>query len=308
MALNIVGAGMAGLLAANLLHRHQPVVYEKAKALPNNHSAVLRFRTPTIGEVLNIPFRKVTMIKDIVPYSNNVVADALAYSFKNSGVRRSDRSITAGRVVADRWIAPSDLVSRMATDLKFFFDWDFDFKLPGPTISTIPMPMLMAALDYPQHKRPDFGSRPGLNIKARLKDTDAYVTLMVPNPNIAFSRVSITGNELIVEVPNLISVDENWMKEIAQHNLEEALEILDIQDQDAMSTIKWSMQTYAKIDPIDDDVRKDFIHWATDQHGIFSLGRYATWRPGLLLDDLVQDIQLIERWLSKGRYALARHR
>ena len=60
---------------------------------------------------------------------------------------------------------------------------------------------------------------------------------------------------------------------------------------------------------IDEELRKDFIYWATDKHNIFSLGRFATWRPGLLLDDLVKDIRLIDKWIDRGdRYALARVR
>lgn len=44
----IIGAGMAGLLAANLLHRFNPTVLEKAPSLPNNHAALLRFRSDEI--------------------------------------------------------------------------------------------------------------------------------------------------------------------------------------------------------------------------------------------------------------------
>lgn len=55
-------------------------------------------------------------------------------------------------------------------------------------------------------------------------------------------------------------------------------------------------QTYAKILPIEEGLRKDFIYWATKEHDVYSLGRFATWRPGLLLDDLVKDIQKIEKW------------
>lgn len=68
--------------------------------------------------------------------------------------------------------------------------------------------------------------------------------------------------------------------------------------------------TYAKALPIDDDVRREFISWATDNFNVFSLGRFATWRPALLLDDLVNDIRLIDRWLDKParRYAINRSR
>jgi hypothetical protein len=47
--------------------------------------------------------------------------------------------------------------------------------------------------------------------------------------------------------------------------------------------------------------------WATDNYNIFSLGRFATWRPGLQMDDLVQDVRKIEGWFS-NRYELQKHR
>ena len=63
-------------------------------------------------------------------------------------------------------------------------------------------------------------------------------------------------------------------------------------------------QKYAKIQPIDETARKQFLAWATDNFNIFSLGRFATWRPGLLLDDLVQDVQRIEKWAFADRYSM----
>ena len=56
-------------------------------------------------------------------------------------------------------------------------------------------------------------------------------------------------------------------------------------------------QKFGKIYPIDDHLRKSFIVWASDNYNIYSLGRFATWRP-LLLDDLVADIQRIESMIE----------
>jgi large conductance mechanosensitive channel len=44
---------------------------------------------------------------------------------------------------------------------------------------------------------------------------------------------------------------------------------------------------------------------ATINYGVYSLGRFATWRAGLLMDDLVQDVQKIDRWIGAGNYAVA---
>lgn len=306
MTIHIVGAGMAGLLAANMLRHRDPIVHEVQPSLPNNHSAVLRFRTSAVGDILNIPFKKVQMIKDHVPW-RNVVADALAYSFKNNGKYRSDRSITAGQTTADRWIAPPDLIQRMAERLDIEYGKSFDFQISSygahiPIISTLPMPILAEALHY-EWKTTDvlFNSVPGLNIKATIADCDAYISLLVPDPEIPFSRISITGNEMIVETTNY----GQDLPDIEIVHRAATLIGLDY----SYSDIRSYPQKYAKITPIDDDIRKEFMHWATVHHNIYSLGRFATWRPKLLLDDLIQDIRKIDKWLgSSSKYDTARDR
>lgn len=304
MTLVIVGAGMAGLLAANMLRHRDAVVHEAQTKLPNNHSAVLRFRSPIVGDTLNIPFKKVTMIKAHVPW-RNPVADALQYSFKNTGTYRSDRSITSGTQVAERWIAPPDLITQMAQRVDVKLDSKFeDFGAAGfdPVISTIPMPALMQLLNYPHTDRFSFYSVPGVNIRAIVPNCEAYISLLVPDPDLPMSRISITGNELIVECLNQSRTDKTNDDDI----LDASIELLGLPGN--LDNITSSVQRYAKITPVNDDLRKDFMFWATDQFGIFSLGRYATWRPNLLLDDLVNDVRLIDRWITQGRYSIARHR
>lgn len=313
MTISIIGAGMAGLLAGNMLKKFSPQIYEAQKILPNNHSAVLRFRTPVVGDVLNIPFERVTMIKTVAPWKNPV-ADALAYSYKNTGALRSDRSILAGTVVGDRWVAPPDLITRMAEGIEFNFEYDFNTKRDtigyGTIVSTLPMPVLMAILDYPDRGKIEFKSTPGVNIKLTVPDCDAYVSVLIPDPKCPVSRISITGSEVIFEMPNTVMIGD-IDDEIPYDGLMAALDkYLGLR----LSPLDWntaraSQQKYAKIAPIDNDRRRDFMFWATDKYQIFSLGRYATWRPGLLLDDLVQDLRLIERWIRTGnKYEIARHR
>ena len=298
--LEVVGAGMAGLLAANMLYRHQPVVFERQSALPHNHSAVLRFRTGTVGDVLGIPFKRVTMIKASATWSNPV-ADALAYSFKVTGQYRSDRSITAGTVTDTRYVAPPGLIKRMAEQIlpnSIRFNHVYAFtKKEQAVISTIPMPTLMKALNYPHHTT--FRYQSGRNIHATIEDADAYVSLMVPDPTNPISRISITGNEAIIE-----AVDTHWSP---AGIIESAAALLGI-PQAKFHNIAEHKQQYQKIVPIDDEARKRFMFYATDQWGIFSLGRFATWRPGLLLDDLVKDVQKISGWLTSGRYDIALNR
>lgn len=298
----IVGAGMAGLLAANMLRKHNPTVIEKNDQLPNNHSAVLRFRTSVVGDTLGIQFKKVNMIKTAVPW-RNPIADSLMYSFKNTGVRRSDRSINTGLVSETRFIAPPDLIPQMVGGIpnnKICLRYNFtaeDVVNKRSIISTLAMPVLMEILKY-QDPTLNFIHRTGINVQAKILNCDAYVSLLVPDPAHGFSRLSITGDQLFVEVHNIERTDNQIIQEVS--------ELLGIPEKD-FTDVKSKKQSYAKINPVEDGARKKFIHWATVTHNLYSLGRYATWRPGLLLDDLVNDIRLIDRWISeKSHYDVAK--
>lgn len=301
--IKIVGAGMAGLLAANLLRsRDEVVVYERQSALPHNHSAVLRFRTPLVGEVLGIPFRKVTVIKSVERW-RNAAADSLAYSLKCLGMMRTDRSIARGEEVVERWIAPPDLVERMArgVDVRYGVDFNYDLESGDGVriISTIPMPVLMGVLRYPDILRTKFRWVPGVNVRAKLKKTDAYVSLSVPSPDLLFSRVSITGDELIVEVPGIEYherlLNGSWAGLIAQ----EAAALLGVNL--ISGSVEVRGQAFSKIVPIEEEERRRFLFWCSTIEGhCWNLGRYATWRPGLLLDDLINDVRVITRLMDDG--------
>jgi hypothetical protein len=296
----IIGAGMAGLLAARMLAHYKPVVWEAQDKLPNNHSAVLRFRTSLVGDVLGIPFRKVPMIKDVAPW-RNPVADALAYSYRNTGEYRSDRSITRGLVVEERYIAPPDLIEQMAEGVTIHYNRAFAPPVAGvPIISTIPMPVMAQLFQYDWDA--EFIYKGGQTITALISNCDAYVSLMFPGPEV-FTRISITGNQLIIEVPDdKVELDEYTVAT-------RAAEHLGIKVSDLYGITEPRKTRYNKIVPIGDEERKSFMFWLTSKHSIYSLGRYATWRPGLLLDDLVKDIRLIDGWIRRSsNYDVALHR
>jgi len=168
-------------------------------------------------------------------------------------------------------------------------------------LSTIPMPALAKALEYPRKIEWDYST--GVNIKARIKNCDAYVSLLIPDPSVLFSRVSITGDELIIEFPRQATMEgHDWDEEVnsaIRIAAQFAIQELGIDQKGEVSDIKVYNQKYSKILPIDEHERKNFIHWASSITGkAWQLGRYATWRPNLLLDDLVNDVRTIDRWMS----------
>jgi len=294
----IVGAGMAGLLAANMLRNLSPVIVERQPELPHNHSAVLRFRSNVVGDVLNIPFRRVSLVKAVQPW-RNPVADALAYSRKCLGLYLSDRSPTLSARVetVERFIAPSNLIERMAAraDITYNAPYDFD-KSEEKVVSTIPMPHLMDALHYQPAIPINFRWRQGINIRAVLKNCDAFASITVPDPDLIYSRVSITANELIVECPGEFGNEEIEANMPAL--LEQATELLGL-DADDIETFEWRRQAFSKIAPIEESARRRFIHWASSVTGkAWQVGRFAIWKPGLLLDDLVGDIRLVSGWMT----------
>lgn len=313
----VVGAGMAGLLAANMLKQtgRLNTVIEAQPDLPNNHSAVLRFRTRTVADTLGIEFRKVKVIRAVHGKSSNAIADAVAYSVKTNGTIRSDRSIAEiDGTTVDRYIAPPDLIKQMFD--RVASDVVFDRPLVGTHInpigyiSTIPMVSLARSLGEQEFADAnDFSSIQGINVEVELDQSDAFFSLYVPSPHIPFSRVSVTGNRMTVEISEFC----DWAKDIETEDTigfrPEAIDRMEIatwaaslcgiNKEQFLDWPKAKAQDYSKIRPIDDRARKSFIMRMSDKFGIYSLGRFATWRPGLLLDDLVNDVKVIQS-LSSG--------
>ena len=304
---------MAGLLAGGMIRNQKVTVYEAAKNLPNNHSAVLRFRSSIVGDVLGIEFKSVQMMKTVHPWKNPV-ADNLAYSLKCNGKATLRSIITADSALSVRYIAPMNLIKLMSDRINGTIEFGRNvtaamIKSAGTSvISTIPMPTMMELLSY--HDRPNFNYVNGFNVTAIVKNMDAYASVYVPDPAVGFNRVSATGDRLTVEysLPDKSNTD---ISEIAENlnanpsNIEnianKAASYIGISTPD-FEKITVSVQKYSKILPIDEGVRRRFIMWASEQHNVYSLGRFATWRPGLLLDDLVNDVRTIQRINAGGIY------
>jgi len=291
--IDIVGAGMAGLLAAAMLRKKCNGVFESQKGLPNNHSAVLRFRSSVVADTLNIPFKKVMAIKSVEAW-RNPIADAMAYSRKTNGTATMRSVLTASPEPQERFIAPPDLLRQMAeligSPVEFGQDYPFWAFRDRPIISTIPMPMLMSILGY-EFDPTDFNSRAGTNVIVSLEDCDAYCSLYVSDPTFPAARISITGNQLVAECYN------GW-KPVDEFKFAEQCAAKMGLHTSQISRVEVKQQKYAKILPMPEDKRRRFVMWASEEHGIYSLGRFATWRPGLLLDDVVNDVRVIQRLIE----------
>lgn len=298
----VAGAGLSGLIAASMLREEVSAVFEVQSSVPNNHAALLRFRSGIVGDATGIPFAPVRVMKAIHE-PINPVRDAIDYSVKVTG-KPSVRSIVSARgEIEERWIAPDDFIARLAEQSypKLCFDAGVSFATEGsraPIISTAPMPSLMKALEYPNP--PAFESRDGWVVTAELTGVDVCATLYYPRNFVGY-RTSVTRGRLIVEGVSkgpVASIESGgWAIRDARDIAEAAATHLGLAGFLDIETATLKPQRYAKILPIAEEERRRFLMWATDRFNIYSLGRFATWRPGLMLDDLVNDVRTIQKMI-----------
>jgi len=300
----IFGAGLAGLLSARRLWSYHPIIFEKQKVIPNNHSALLRFRTNDVGEAISLLFKKVNVYKGVLCDDGKTITntptirDFNSYSIKSTGYALERSIINTNHTI--RYIAPDNFIEQLVDRSTIECERDCDIFLRArnqetigrgvPIISTIPMPELMRILEYPLPPR--FVTRPIWTVNCLLRNVVVYQTLYVPYGDDEPYRVSITGKRLTIELA--FEPPEGSTLDFIDQYLDILFGSNDIQVLD----ITTRKQPYGKIVPIDEHERKKFILWATDKFNIYSLGRYATWRQ-ILLDDVLKDISVIQRFIEQ---------
>ena len=308
----IVGAGLSGLIAASMLRDQVDSIWEKQKTIPNNHSALLRFRSSVVGDAVGIPFKKVKVIKAVEKYGNDV-ADAISYSLKCTGKAELRSIIKSSSEIEERYVAPDDFIQRLAKQVesKVIYNESLNiggaYPVPGASIiSTIPMPILMDILGW--ENKPEFDYMPGTVITCDLPENiDIYATVYFPSPRMIPYRASITGRHLMIEISGKF-LDEGPASRFSIMDTLNAFGFgADIKEF-VLDNYFVKEMTYAKITPIDESIRKRFILWASEHHNIYSLGRFATWRPGLLLDDIVNDVRVIQRLAGGDKAAVYKAR
>jgi hypothetical protein len=306
-SVHIYGAGMAGLLTANMLRRYNVFLYDAQPSLPNNHEALLRFRTSAVEEATNIPFRKVRVLKAIK--RDNLEAScsldlANLYSYKVTGevMTRSVLNLDP----CERYIAPPTFIGMMASMLRgdplyntpLTMERIIERDKSIPIISTIPMPVLMKIVGWPQP--PQFNYRTVWTITATLARpaTDVYQTIYYPKPRDPYYRASITGDRLIIESMHDLSGLDLWRYADAVG--------MDFGLVDArFDNIQLHTQPYGKLLPIAEEERRAFILAMTNTYNVYSVGRFATWRQ-ILMDDVVEDVRKVEHFI-RTRDNYSRH-
>ena len=291
----ILGAGLSGLIAAAV--NPQAKVFEAATRDAQSHRAVLRFRTPSVGEAVGIEFRKVRVHKNIWvdgEFKQPSVQLSNLYSYKVTG-GYYDRSIWNVEPV-DRYIAPQDFILRLIDQVGDRIEWETPVtELPAarPIISTIPMKKALELVGVGLPSQIEFNHSPIRVQRFRVRNSDVFQTIYYPSHNTAAYRASLTGDLLIVESvddPKYRSVDLDDI--FRSFGIRSELEIIDANHR----------QSYGKIAPIDEPSRRFAIEFLSHNYGIYSLGRFATWR-NILLDDVLHDLSVIKKLINSDSYS-----
>lgn len=296
--MRIVGAGLAGLLAAHAWPQAQ--VFEAQSEPLAAHKALLRFRGEAVSQLTGIEFRKVTVRKGIWVdgvFVQPSIQNANWYAQKVTGELVSDRSIWNLDPV-QRYIAPESFYQQLVEAVGKRITWgaEFDWGSCSPTnpiISTAPLPVVLKGIGSSASAAGRF-LRAGIVVRRyRVAHADVFQTLYYPSQLTSTYRASITGSLLIVEeMEHRDGAGPMPLDEIAGSFGIDVKRLLPIE------SVK---QHYGKIVPLEDALRKPLLHRLSVERGIFSLGRFATWR-NILLDDVVADIAVIRRLLKLGNY------
>lgn len=290
--MNIIGAGLTGLIAAYAFK--DAVIHEYLKE-PRVHKAVLRFRTEEVSKLTGIPFRKVLVHKAVSEGGGFVTPNLRHmnhYSLKVAG-GFYDRSI-GNLEPSVRYIAPLDFHQQMLDHHKdrIFFGSDVPLtEMTTPVISTLPLNVLVDKFKLDaQLPKEALHSNPIYVTTVDVSHCDLYQTIYFPELSNPVYRASVTGNQIIIES----------MLTIGRTRIEDTIETFGISGGWSITSLNFE-QKIGKFNPLEENYRKQLMYDITSALGIYSLGRHATWRK-ILLDDVVNDIQRIESMLKTSAY------
>jgi hypothetical protein len=292
----IIGAGLTGLIAAHAWPR--AALLERAPGPAPAHAALLRFRTDTVAALTGIEFRPVKVRKGIWTGGKFVepsIREANMYAQKCMGRLDSGERSIWNLAPADRFIAPEDfyerLIENVGSRIRFGMDATAQPEsiLGSPVVSTIPLAFMAQVADI----KHTLGLRrsPISVTRFRLPNTDLHQTIYFPSNKHNCYRASITGSLLICEHAGVP----------ASPYLEDIWQAFGLRS-DAVDELPPVNQQYGKIAPEPDDgQRRKLLFDITEKLGVYSLGRFATWR-NVLLDDVVHDITVIKRMMRGNSY------
>lgn len=290
----IIGAGLSGLIAAHAFPHAE--IIESADKAHAAHAALLRFRSAAVSHLTGIEFQQVTVRKGIWhdgAFREPDIRLANLYSQKILG-RIESRSVWNLEAVT-RYIAPPRFYEMMLENVGNRVRWGtavekFDSST-GPIISTIPMPDALGLAGI-SHEGVDFARAPIMVFRFHVPCSSVYQTVYFTDPALPVYRASLTGALMIVE-----ATVKGEDPAFNLHDICAPFSLWPSQLQEETRTV----QRFGKISPISDAARKSFMFRLTHEHGVYSIGRFATWK-NILLDDVVDDLKVVRRLIQSSEY------
>ena len=301
----IIGAGMAGSVASGAFGVYAPVNYDlRAGNEESEHKAVMRLRDVNVAKYLGVQVEPITVWKSVADEDRLLESADIRlnnlYSLKLYGElgERSLRSL--GRV--QRWLIrgvprPRDtqwnhrlvkLTPGLATFkcMGEYHEYSYDV-----CISTIPMRFALEAAGY-HISRAQFESKSIYVWTATVKHKcTLHQTIYFPIFGTSVYRATLQGQQFIIE-----SIDD------AKLCISDVAWYFGLEEED-FEDIKMHQQNMGKLVPIDEHMRHQYIYELTDRFNVYSLGRYAIWKP-IRADHLVGDVEKIHQLASLSRNAM----
>jgi hypothetical protein len=295
----IVGAGSAGVIAESFFRKRgfDTVIIERegAKTFLQNHHAIMRLRDRRITEHISCSLEEIEVEKAVFHEGKlydkpNMLLNNL-YSLKvyNEIGKRSLSSLgKVKRFLLDTSkIFSSNVEPRTGTlkEIKNKTAFLEDGSSIGYDIciSTIPMPSILSITGIKTVEKfeylPIIVQTYELNINSTV-----HQTIYFTEPGLCWPyRVSLERKKMIFESMDDFGEDE-WNYCLSAFGL----------DFSHVDFLFKKDQKYGKIITINEQERRVLMAVLTNKHSIYSLGRYATWRP-LRIDHLFDDLEKI--WL-----------
>jgi len=296
MKITIIGSGIAGCMAANYFKNEDITIIEKNNKVSFNyeHNAIMRMKDVSAGLILGNKLKKIKIEKNYLfnkkLFNKPNILMKNKYSLKvsnklcNRSIDNFDNSFRY--IFADKNNPLERFNVIYGSEIISFNEFDGNIF-----ISTIPLPDILKILKI--NHDIDFNilkkSIKIIKLKLNINTSNLYQTIYIVDDYYNAYRATLQDGEIIFEF--IYKDDCDYFKEMCEllyyfglKYCDEEYEILDNKN--------------GKIIEIDDEWRKGIIAELTEKYNIYSLGRYAIWKPGLMIDDLVQDLKIISKMIN----------
>lgn len=309
MKIGILGAGPAGVMAHNYLKikGHDVEIFEKDEFNVVKNSGVFRFKNRDSELFLGSELKKIHVVKEINYmnkafkecsikmnnlYSSKVVGEISKRSIMNLNdcdryILKDGMKLISPKLHANCEIKDIDNYKDNDGSKKILVNDSYSFDY---VISTLPLHVnAHLAMEIPFDFSPISHVVWVTYVKAYFK-SDLNQTIFYPDLDLPYYRATHQEGDFIIE--SMQPLDDKECKKCVSDFLP---------DCEIVVTSKQRINIGKMVKYPDDSQRKRLITELTNQHNIFSLGRFATWRPKLVVDDLLQDIKIIEKLMKKGK-------